>query len=237
MHADQLKDLGVVDNILQEFEGETYEKCPKLLAEISGFVTRSLEKLVKMSPEELVKNRYAKFRSMGSQCFTSYNDENLRNSRKDQAMKFVSSNGKKSRRRGAKIDESSSSLLRFVCDRTLANERAHFRDLAPSAAEAYVQRPRVYTASQTNSLSGKRNTDTAKAALDRGGPDELVSWVRRVRNFLFSLHHSFISINESHTPTLQHRYVRIPRHVFLLPTQRIAMHINPCLQLVYVRSI
>ena len=88
-------------------------------------------------------------------------------------------------------------------------ERAHFRDLAPSAAQAYVQRPRVYTASQTKSLSGKRNTDTAKAALDRGGPDELVSWVRRVRNFLFSLHHSFISINESHTPTLQHRYVRI----------------------------
>ena len=210
VHADQLKDLGVVDNILQEFEGETYENCPKLLAEISGFVTKSLEKLVKMSPEELVKSRYSKFRSMGSKCFTSYNSDDLRKSRKDQAMVFVNqdSNGRKSRRRGAKIDESSSSLLRFVCDRTLANERAHFRDLAPSAAEAYVQRPRVYTASKTNSLSGKRNTDTAKAALDRGGPDELVSWVRRVGVRDFSFYPLFFllihSSRDTHRNTNEH---------------------------------
>ena len=54
VHADQLKDLGVVDNILQEFEGETYEKC-ETSCRIIGFVTRSLERLVKMVPRSSLR--------------------------------------------------------------------------------------------------------------------------------------------------------------------------------------
>jgi len=138
VHADQLKDLGVVDTILREFEGETYEKCPKLLEEVSDFVVKSLRRLVKMSPAELVKSRYSKFRSMGNRCFKSLEDEKSRAIRVEEARRFVEEGGGKKSRRRVKNEESSSSLLRFVCDRTLSNERAHFRDLAPCAAEAYV---------------------------------------------------------------------------------------------------
>lgn len=66
IYADQLQALGVVDTILCEKEGETFEQCPHLQAAIRAFVAQALDDLAALTPEELVAQRFAKFRGMGA---------------------------------------------------------------------------------------------------------------------------------------------------------------------------
>lgn len=65
IYADQLQALGVVDAILVEKDGETFERCPHLQASIRAFVAGALNELAALGPEELVAQRFAKFRAMG----------------------------------------------------------------------------------------------------------------------------------------------------------------------------
>lgn len=68
IYADQLQALGVVDTILYEKDGETFERCPHLQASIRAFVAGALNELAALGPEELVAQRFAKFRAMGMLC-------------------------------------------------------------------------------------------------------------------------------------------------------------------------
>jgi acyl-CoA carboxylase subunit beta len=66
IYANQLQALGVVDTILYEKEGETFEQCPHLQASIRAFIAQSLNDLAALSPDELVAQRFTKFRGMGA---------------------------------------------------------------------------------------------------------------------------------------------------------------------------
>ena len=60
IYAYQLKAIGVVDEIVYEREGETYESFPVTAARAANFIGRKLKLLTAMSADELVAQRYAK---------------------------------------------------------------------------------------------------------------------------------------------------------------------------------
>jgi hypothetical protein len=69
IYADQLKALGVVDEIIweegQDDQRETYQSFPKLRSRIEAFLRTSLLNLLPLSQEQLVQQRYEKYRNLG----------------------------------------------------------------------------------------------------------------------------------------------------------------------------
>jgi acetyl-CoA carboxylase carboxyl transferase alpha subunit len=70
IYAHQLRTLGVVDEIVWENEGlneiETYTHFPVLRSRILSFLTRALNQLQSMNADDLVQQRYNKYRSIGT---------------------------------------------------------------------------------------------------------------------------------------------------------------------------
>ena len=81
IYAYQLKDIGVVDEIIWEKAAdknsssgrETYQSFPVLKERIHSFLTRSLVQLSALAPEELVAHRYRKVVSV----FVAYHFDHL----------------------------------------------------------------------------------------------------------------------------------------------------------------
>eukprot|EP01059_Diplonema_ambulator_P019996 TRINITY_DN33685_c0_g1_i1.p1 TRINITY_DN33685_c0_g1~~TRINITY_DN33685_c0_g1_i1.p1 ORF type:complete len:1322 (+),score=483.81 TRINITY_DN33685_c0_g1_i1:52-3966(+) len=68
IYASQLKELGVIDEIIWEVDGkqdETYKAFPLIQKDIRSFILRSLEELTPVAHDNLVSNRYDRFRGMG----------------------------------------------------------------------------------------------------------------------------------------------------------------------------
>ena len=66
MTAVDLKDLGLVDEIVSEPQGGAHEDLDQAATLLGDALERNLELLAAQSADELVEGRYAKFRSMGS---------------------------------------------------------------------------------------------------------------------------------------------------------------------------
>ena len=62
IYANQLKDLGIVDHIIYEKDSENYKSFPHLTKEIESFIEIHLNELNKISSEQLVHQRYSKYR-------------------------------------------------------------------------------------------------------------------------------------------------------------------------------
>lgn len=80
IYAHQLKELGVIDKILPEYDNENKDNCDKVMAAIKKFFVKSLNKLQKLSSELLVQHRYNKFRRMGK--FREMTEEQVQQARK-----------------------------------------------------------------------------------------------------------------------------------------------------------
>jgi len=65
IYAYQLKELGVVDEIIWESIGENFNNFPILKSRLTNFIASSLLKLEGLTKEELVIHRYNKFRTIG----------------------------------------------------------------------------------------------------------------------------------------------------------------------------
>ena len=64
--ARDLKELGVVDRIVPEPRGGAHRQPQAALAELRRAIAAELEPLLKLSPEELLRDRYRRFRGMGA---------------------------------------------------------------------------------------------------------------------------------------------------------------------------
>merc|ERR1712048_13380 len=64
IYAPQLKNLGVIDDVIWEKEGENCKNFPGTSHNITAFVENNLAELSKMDSSSLVTQRYEKFRSM-----------------------------------------------------------------------------------------------------------------------------------------------------------------------------
>lgn len=72
--APDLKELGVIDEIIPEVRGGAHKDIKEQAKYIEAAIKRSLKELLKMSGEELVQHRYEKFKRIGAvkeQAFSS----------------------------------------------------------------------------------------------------------------------------------------------------------------------
>jgi len=65
IYAEDLKKLGVIDEIIWEQPNETYQHCDHTIAVIRQFLLNSLADLCSKAPTDLVESRHKKFRRMG----------------------------------------------------------------------------------------------------------------------------------------------------------------------------
>lgn len=68
MRAANLKELGIIDDILPEPLGGAHRNPQQVAQAIRQIVEKHLPSLMAMSREELLENRYRKFRNMGQYC-------------------------------------------------------------------------------------------------------------------------------------------------------------------------
>jgi acetyl-CoA carboxylase carboxyl transferase subunit alpha len=66
MRAWDLKEFGVIDKVIDEPRGGAHRDPRLMAARLKTFLERTLRELVKQPIEELVENRYTKFRQMGT---------------------------------------------------------------------------------------------------------------------------------------------------------------------------
>jgi len=64
--AQDLKELGVIDDIIPEVKGGAHRDVQLQAKHIEQALKRSLKELTNMSGEELIRHRYEKFKSIGA---------------------------------------------------------------------------------------------------------------------------------------------------------------------------
>ncbi|MGG1397852.1 acetyl-CoA carboxylase carboxyl transferase subunit alpha [Bacillus salipaludis] len=63
--APDLKELGVIDDIIPEIKGGAHKNVKKQAEEIENILKTSLKELLKLSEDELIADRYNRFRTIG----------------------------------------------------------------------------------------------------------------------------------------------------------------------------
>jgi acetyl-CoA carboxylase carboxyl transferase subunit alpha len=64
--APDLKQLGIIDEVIPEIKGGAHKNIEKQAEEIEKVLKASLEQLLKLSEAELIENRYQRFRTIGA---------------------------------------------------------------------------------------------------------------------------------------------------------------------------
>ena len=67
--APDLKELGVIDDIIPEIKGGAHKDVKKQAEEIEKLLKSSLQNLLKLSEAELIEDRYNRFRTIGEYSF------------------------------------------------------------------------------------------------------------------------------------------------------------------------
>jgi acetyl-CoA carboxylase carboxyl transferase alpha subunit len=191
IYADQLRDMGVVDEIIWEHvratedgeeEGayafETHASFPVLKGRIRRYIASTLLALAGLSHEELVAQRYERFRRMGS--FDEVVTAEERAARVSRAEGCSGGEEAAARRRAERQGRGprpvrASRLVQHLAEETLCGERSRFRGLAPAALP--LAAPSVTPSSSSSSSSSSRPVN-AKHVLDTEGPEALAQWTR-----------------------------------------------------------
>jgi hypothetical protein len=188
IYAHQLKDLGVVDFILWEETDilattdatETYKNFPQLKNRITSYIAYALKDLLMKSGDELVAQRYAKYRALGT--FSLLN-ENERIRAISAAKALSAGSASKAVVRPVKDAIKVSLLLKHVAEETVLGGMSKYRKLAPvplsiplkispSAAPSAVP--------VTTDMVVDENCRSAKAILDKFGVNYLCKeWLPR----------------------------------------------------------
>lgn len=172
IYAYQLKEIGVVDEIIWESSSsETYLSFPILASRIVKFIYNSLVHLDSLSPKEIQDHRYAKFRLIGS--FDLLNEEERRSA-------LLEANEKKSSiKRPVKEDTTPSKLITHLAEEVVSGSMSKYRKLAPPSASL----PAADIPSFSSSTPPPTWTN-AKKVLDSKGPAGLVEWVKQQKAVL-----------------------------------------------------
>jgi hypothetical protein len=197
IYAHQLQALGVVDQIIWEEEGdnarETYKSFPKLGARIEAFLRESLIALLPLTADQLVLQRYGKYRKLGTFSL-------LDSSERSQAVESAKSASASSKKRAAptgaapaKPSAAYSKLAKYLAEEVVLGERSKYRKLAPvpmsvplkAAPIAALTAEATALAAGRVSLSAKENN--AKHILDTHGANYLCKeWLPRQKRVLIT---------------------------------------------------
>mmetsp|Transcript_68620 Transcript_68620/g.160845 ORF Transcript_68620/g.160845 Transcript_68620/m.160845 type:complete len:1266 (+) Transcript_68620:64-3861(+) len=160
IYAPQLKELGVIDEVIWEKEGEDCKSFPGTMGNISAFVESSLQELAQMDSAKLVDQRYQKFRSMGK--FKEYTPEER------EALTSAPAEEKPKKQR---VVPPPPKILNFLTERTIKGAHSFLKGKGPSGCpdHCYLKVEPVPAAKP------ERN---AKQILDEEGPEAMARWVR-----------------------------------------------------------
>ncbi|MDF2857041.1 MAG: acetyl-CoA carboxylase subunit alpha, partial [Neobacillus sp.] len=67
--APDLKELGIIDEIIPEIKGGAHKDVKKQAEEIDAILKKALKELLMLSEEELMEDRYNRFRTIGEYSF------------------------------------------------------------------------------------------------------------------------------------------------------------------------
>jgi len=166
IYGSQLKELGVVDVIVAEEEGEKFSNFPVTAKNIQGFVLKSLEQLLGVETKDLIAKRWAKFESMGKFATA---DQEL-----DKASFKPPSRAPKPK------PLSPPPIASYIAQQTIRGEYSAWKGKCPAKMSSKMVRV-------TGSLVPDRPTcDNAKAILDRDGPEAMAKWVREKSEVLLT---------------------------------------------------
>ena len=160
IYAPQLKELGVIDEVIWEKDGEDCNDFPATMSNISTFVEASLQELADMDQSKLVEQRYQKFRNMGK--FKEYSPEER------EKLTSAPAEHKSKRQRSVPTPPK---LLTFLTEQTLKGDSSFFKGKGPKDCprNCYLKvEPEPAAAAQRN----------AKQILDEEGPEAMAKWVR-----------------------------------------------------------
>jgi acetyl-CoA carboxylase carboxyl transferase alpha subunit len=159
VYAPQLKTLGIIDDVIWEKEGENYESFPTAANNLVSFLETSLDELQAMSKDQLVEQRYNKFRAMGK--FKEY--------AKEERQALVTAAPEEKKRNRPEIP-AAPKIVEFLMERTLKGEHSFYKGKGPAGC------PR---AAFLKTLDIPQSTaTTAKSILDKEGPEAMAKWVR-----------------------------------------------------------
>lgn len=180
IYAHQLKELGVVDEILWEEKGETFLSFPILKSRIQTFLTKALTDLTVKSPEDLVRQRYDKFRALGT---FSLLDKEQRNVAVEDAKEAAGPKKSVTRDSSAKKH---SLLIKHLAEEVVLGGMSKYRKLSPPSLPAD---PNGTTHFSKNIPDiGTQHVPiyprNAKTVLDEDGPAGLCEFIRNTKRVL-----------------------------------------------------
>jgi len=169
IYAYQLKEIGVVDEIIWESsEGENFASFPVLGARIAKFLENSLSQLRPLSKDQVVAQRYAKFRALGT---FSLLDEAQRTAAVAEAQSKKSDKG-----RPAREDTKPTPLIKHLAQEVVCGAMSRHRGLAPASCP--IQPPALPTNVLAPASTKAAGWTNAKKVLDAEGPLGLAAWVK-----------------------------------------------------------
>ena len=179
IYAPQLKDLGVIDCVIYESsdlneEADTHENFKGLLGRVKEFTVKSLISLSHLDENQIVENRYRKFRNMGKFELIDINQ-------KQEILRSMEPLTIKKRVIKTKTDSKPSKILSFVSHQTLRGPYSKFKGRAPSVVKSWVPGKNVLSHKSTDKFPTREN---AKSVLDARGPDGLVDWIKMQKKVL-----------------------------------------------------
>ena len=205
IYASQLKELGVIDEIIWEVDGrqdETYSKFPLLKADIASFILRSLEELSPKKSDVLVSSRYDRFRGMGVFGIGGGGGSlDVPSSPVAPSPVSLASSGATGGAPGIKYEVEpspvapkpaapapakpaarppavpESRLLNHIASEVVCGERSAYRGAWPFTAETTPPVPKQIF--EEVLPTPPRSEEFAKQVLDTQGPEALAKWVRK----------------------------------------------------------
>eukprot|EP00638_Chattonella_subsalsa_P022391 CAMPEP_0117865028 /NCGR_PEP_ID=MMETSP0950-20121206/6495_1 /TAXON_ID=44440 /ORGANISM="Chattonella subsalsa, Strain CCMP2191" /LENGTH=1345 /DNA_ID=CAMNT_0005716035 /DNA_START=71 /DNA_END=4108 /DNA_ORIENTATION=- len=172
IYPDQLKEIGIVDEIIHEHVGETYQSFPVTAARLKKFVADSIVELSTLSTDELVQQRYAKFRNYGDFAL-------LLKEEREEIQKAALAAHPPQKRERVKKDVTPHGVINYLAHQTFG-DRSRFKGLAPAGiAKRSPVVPDVQAVQPIEAVN-------AKKILDTDGPEAVANWVRKQKRVLIT---------------------------------------------------
>lgn len=170
--AHNLQELGAIDVIVPEHDGQTNESCDLVANEIKSFFLSSLTGLSGLDGEALVSHRYHKFRSIGK--WKNVTEEEI-------ATQSAAPRTTRTQRAKAASTGPQSKTLHFIADTTLNSAYSNYLGKKPAGVITPVPLNQSFWPK-----TDLKSHENAKWILDNQGVDALIKWTRARKNVLIT---------------------------------------------------
>ena len=184
IYAPDLKELGVIDEIIWEQPGARYDACPDVMENIRKFLTHALYELSTPSGAALIEARHRKFGAMGS-ASTLSDDEVIRSlstglsvaPMRPSAKSAADAQPMTEAERAFKVKLGQ--MLKFVANTIVNGDHSVMTTPLPPELGVIKRLAPLHP-----ELLAADTTENAKTVLDRAGPQAAAAWVRRQQRVL-----------------------------------------------------